>query len=275
MAKLQNQVALITGAGQGMGRATAELFAREGAKVVAVDINEAAAGATIAGLAGADHSAHACDVADSAAVTALFAAVAARYGRIDVLVNNAGVGSAPGDGFDLYQQRLAERGAQLARGETPTVFADHLPDLGDAGWQRVLDINLNGTFYCTREAVRLMIKAGARGSIVSIASTSALTGEGPPHYCASKAAMLGLTKCLARELGPRGIRINAICPGPTNTPMMQAISEEWAQAMVAGLPLGRMGEPEEVAKAVLFLASEDGSLFTGQTLGANAGMYML
>jgi 3-oxoacyl-[acyl-carrier protein] reductase len=155
------------------------------------------------------------------------------------------------------------------------VFADHITDMGDAGWQRVLDINLNGTFYCSREAVRLMIKAGVQGSIVNISSTSALSGEGSVHYCASKAAMLGLTKCLARELGARNIRVNAICPGPTNTPMMKEISDEWAQAMVRAIPLGRIGEPAEVAQAALFLAGADSSFFTGQTIAANGGMYMM
>jgi 3-oxoacyl-[acyl-carrier protein] reductase len=274
--KLANKIALVTGAGQGMGRAIAQAFAREGAAVVAVDISQSAADATLALInARGDCCAHACDVADSSAITALFGMVESRYGRIDVLVNNAGVGSAPGDGFDRYQERLAQRTEQMMRGETPTVFADHIPDMGDAGWQRVLNINLNGTFFCAREAVRLMIKAGVKGSIVSISSTSAMTGEGPLHYCASKAAILGFTKCLARELGPRGIRVNAICPGPTNTPMMKEISDEWAQAMVRAIPLGRMGEPEEVAQAVLFLASDDGSFCTGQTIAANGGMYMM
>lgn len=274
--KLKDKVALVTGAGQGMGRAIAQLFASEGASVVAVDVRLAAAEETLSAVGALERGmARVCDVADSQAVAALFREVDERYGRIDVLVNNAGVGSAPGDGFDKFQQRLAERTEQQMRGETPTVFADHIIDMGDAGWQRVLDINLNGAFYCCREAVRLMIKSGAVGSIVNIASTSVLTGEGSVHYCASKAALLGLTKCLARELGARGIRVNAVCPGPTNTPMMQSISDEWARAMVQAIPLGRIGEPEEVARAVLFLASDDASFFTGQTLAANGGMSMM
>lgn len=274
--KLADKVALVTGAGQGMGRAIAQLFAREGAAVIAVDIRQAAADETLALInARGDCLARACDVADSTAVAQLFEAIESRYGRIDVVVNNAGVGSAPGDGFDKYQARLAQRTEQQMRGETPTVFADHIIDMSDDGWQRVLDINLNGAFFCARAAVRLMIKAGVQGSIVNISSTSAMTGEGPLHYCTSKAAVLGFTKCLARELGARNIRVNAICPGPTNTPMMKEISDEWAQAMIRAIPLGRIGEPEEVAQAALFLAGGDSSFFTGQTIAANGGMFML
>ena len=129
-----------------------------------------------------------CDIADGTAVERLFAEVERRYGRLDVLVNNAGLGQVPGDGFEHYQQRLAERGAQLAAGQTPEVFTDMIVDLTDAGWRRLLAINLDGAFYCSRAAVRLMIASGSRGAIVNIASLSALSGEGPLAYCATKAA---------------------------------------------------------------------------------------
>ncbi|MDN0084517.1 SDR family NAD(P)-dependent oxidoreductase [Crenobacter sp. SG2305] len=273
--QLTDKVTLITGAGSGMGRATAELFAAQGATVIAVDLNESAAQGTLERIGGAAAGiARACDIADSRCVEQLFEEVARRWGRVDVLVNNAGVGQVPGDGLEKYQERLVWRQQQLAAGEE-AVHTDMVVDLTDAGWQRVIDINLNGAFFCSREAVRLMIRAGVAGSIVNIASVSALTGEGPLSYCASKAALLGLTKCLARDLGPRGIRVNAICPGPTRTPMMQTIPEEWARSLEQAIPLGRMSEPEEIAKAVLFLASDDGSCFTGQTLSASGGMYMI
>ncbi|MBT8766033.1 SDR family NAD(P)-dependent oxidoreductase [Metapseudomonas boanensis] len=274
--KLKGKVALVTGAGSGMGRATAELFAAEGASVVVVDIDEAAAQRTVAGLANReDCLAAACDIADGESVVRLFAEVEKRYGRLDVLVNNAGLGQVPGDGFDKYQQRLAKRSEQLAAGAEPDVFTDMIVDLTDAGWQRIVDINLNGTFYCSRAAVRLMIAGGSCGSIINIASLSAFSGEGPLAYCASKAAMIGLGKCLARDLGPRGIRVNTICPGPTRTPMMQSISKEWQQALERAIPLGRLLEPEEIARTCLFLASDDASAFTGQTLAAAGGMMML
>lgn len=274
--KLKNKVALVTGAGQGMGQATAELFAAAGAHVVAVDLNTAAVEQVVSGFDGpGDSIARGCDVSDSAAVAALFAEIESRYGRLDVLVNNAGVGSVPGDGLERYQQRLVERRQQQAQGEAPTVFTDMIIDLTDAGWQRVMEINLHAVFYCAREAVRLMIKAGTQGSIINISSTSAMTGDGPLSYCTTKAALLGLTKCLAKDLGPRGIRVNAVSPGATRTPMMAGIPDEWAQSIISGIPLGRMAEPVEVARTSLFLASDDASYITGQNLVANGGMYML
>ena len=274
--RLADKVTLVTGAGSGIGRATAELFAAEGARVVLADIDEAAARRVLDGLPNASEClAMGCDIADGAAVERLFAAVERRYGRLDVLVNNAGIGQVPGDGFEHYQQRLAERGAQLAAGQTPEVFTDMIVDLTDAGWHRLLAINLDGAFYCSRASVRLMIACASRGAIVNIASLSALSGEGPLAYCATKAALLGMTKCLARDLGPRGIRVNAVCPGPTRTPLMQSISLAWQQALERAIPLGHMLEPEEIARTCLFLASDDSSAFTGQTLSASGGMLML
>ena len=274
--RLQGKVALVTGAGLGMGRAMAEVFAREGAAVVAVDLTPGDVNETLNRIdARGDCCALTADVSDSAQVARVYAEVEARYGRLDVLVNNAGVGTAPNDGYDKFYQRLGELNAQLARGETPSVHLDHIVDMQDDGWQRVMDININGVFYNSREATRLMIKCGARGSIINIASTSGLNGTGAVHYCASKAAVLGFTKCLARELGGRGIRVNAICPGATNTRMMADLDPEYAKTITAAIPLLRMGEPVEVANTALFLASDESSYFTGQTLAANGGSHML
>ncbi|WP_396332751.1 SDR family NAD(P)-dependent oxidoreductase [Burkholderia anthina] len=271
-----DKVVLVTGAGSGMGRATALRFAARGAMVVAADLDGARAGETLQlARAAGTGLAHACDVADSDAVAALFDAIERRYGRLDVLVNNAGAGQVPGDGFERAQQRIAQRAQQLANGDTPTVFSDAIVDLTDAGWRRIVDINLNGTFFCSRAAVRLMIAAGVRGAIVNIASVSALSGEGPPAYCASKAAILGLTRCLARDLGPRGIRVNAICPGPTRTPMMQSIPDAWARELERAIPLGSMAEPDDIARSILYLASDDARQMTGQTLSVSGGMYMI
>lgn len=277
--RLQDKVAIVTGAGQGIGRAIAEALVAEGATVAVLDLQQATAAATVDAIA-ARHptgraQAWACDVSHSAAVTQVFGEVVDAFGGLDILVNNAGIGQAPGDGFDRYQERLAQRMTQLQKGETPTVFADHTIDMEDAGWQMVVNVNLNGSFYCCREALRIMTSRGTTGSIISISSTSAFTGEGGAHYCATKAAVLGLTRALAEEVGPRGIRVNAVVPGPTLTPAMASISAEWQQSMASRVPLQRLAQPEEIARAVVYLASDDASYVTGQALCANGGMYML
>lgn len=277
--RLQDKVAIVTGAGQGIGRAIAEALVAEGATVAVLDLQQATAAATVDAIA-AKHptgtaQAWACDVSHSAAVKQVFGEVVDAFGGLDILVNNAGIGQAPGDGFDRYQERLAQRMAQLQKGETPTVFADHTIDMEDAGWQMVVNVNLNGSFYCCREALRIMTSRGTTGSIISISSTSAFTGEGGAHYCATKAAVLGLTRALAEEVGPRGIRVNAVVPGPTLTPAMASISAEWQQSMASRVPLQRLAQPEEIARAAVYLASDDASYVTGQALCANGGMYML
>lgn len=274
--KLADKVALVTGAGSGIGRACALRLASEGANVVAVDLKPEAVDETLR-LFGqsTDCLALTCDVADSAAVAAVMAQLKSRFGRIDILVNNAGIGSVPGDGFANQLQRMAQRSEQIKRGETPTIHPDLIIDMEDEGFWGVLKVNLGGSFYFSREAVRLMIATDTRGSIVNIASTSALSGEGQLHYAASKAGILGMTKSMARELSTRGIRVNAICPGPTNTPILGRISNEWLEAMKQGTLIGRLCEPEEIAATAFFLASDEGSVFTGQVLAANGGSYLL
>ena len=240
--KLLNKVAFVTGAGQGMGRAIVRHFAEQGAKVVAADINLEAARQSIEGL-GDQALAVSCNVADSDSVATAMAAVHAHFGSLDVLVNNAGIGS-----IDAFAQ-------------TP-----------DEHWQRVIGVNLTGTFFCSREAVKLMLAAATPGVIINISSTAALTGEGPSHYCAAKAGVMGLTRSMARELAGNGIRVNTIVPGPTNTPMMADIPDDWMQSMLKAIPLGRMGETHEIARVAAFLASEDAAFITGQNLAVNGGM---
>ena len=269
-----NKLAVVTGAGQGMGRAIAQRLMREGARVVAVDVNEANARETIAQAGGGSAGmARVCNIADSAAVKQLFAAVDEKYGRLDALVNNAGIGSARGDGFAKLMARMSERGKQLARGETPTVYPDITIDMEDEGWHGVLNVNLHGTFYCTREAVRLMVKHGIKGAIVNLSSTSALSGEGAPHYAASKAALVGMVRSMARELGPRGIRINNVMPGAVETPILKGVSQEWKNQMIAAIPLGRIAEPDDIASVVAFLASDEAAMITGADIVANGGSY--
>lgn len=238
--KLKNKVALVTGAGQGMGRAIAQRYAAEGASVVALDLNLEAAQQTLQGLAG-EHLALALNVADSAAVNAAVDHAMARFGRVDVLVNNAGTG-----GVDAFTE------------------------ISDEAWARVIGVNLNGAFFCARAAVRAMRKTGG-GVVINLGSTAAVSGDGPAHYVTSKAAIMGLTRSMAKELAKSGIRVNTLVPGPTNTPMMQGIPQEWADAIVAGVPMGRMGEPEDIAKVAVFLASDDSGFVTGQNLAVNGG----
>ena len=240
--KLLNKVAFVTGAGQGMGRAIVRHFAEQGATVVAADINLEAARQTIEGL-GDKALAVSCNVADSDSVATAMAAVQERFGSLDVVVNNAGIGSI-----------------------------DAFADTPDEHWQRVIGVNLTGTFFCSREAVKLMLKATTPGVIINISSTAAVTGEGPSHYCAAKAGVMGLTRSMARELASNGIRVNTIVPGPTNTPMMADIPEDWMQSMLKAIPLGRMGETDEIARVAAFLASDDASFITGQNLAVNGGM---
>lgn len=271
--RFSNKVVVVTGAGQGMGRAIAQTFAKEGASVIAVDINLDAATETIASGGVGKSMARALNVGDSAAVKKLFAEIDETYGKVDVLVNNAGIGSSKNDGFDKLMSRLAERGAQMAKGEAPTVYPDLIIDMEDEGWHGVLNVNLHGAFYFTREAVRLMVKSSTKGAIVNISSTSAMSGEGGLHYVTSKAALHGMAKSLARELGPRGIRVNNVVPGPTNTPMMQSVGQDWINSMIAAIPLGRMAEPQDIANVVCFVASDEAAMITGQDIVANGGSY--
>lgn len=238
----EGKVVFVTGAAQGMGRAMVKHFAGLGASVVAADINADAVADAVLEL-GVRGMALACNVADPASVTAAFAAVGERFGGVDVVVNSAGIGSV-----DAFL-------------ETP-----------DDNWMRVIGVNLTGTFLCCREGARLMQKRGIKGVIVNVSSTAAMSGEGPSHYCASKAGVMGLTRSIARELAASGIRVNTIVPGPTNTPMMAGIPDEWMQSMIKAIPLGRMCEPEEIARVAAFLAGDDASFITGQNIAVNGGM---
>ena len=270
--ELSGKVAVVTGAGQGMGRATTRLLSQRGASVAALDLNEAGAAETIDGVSG-PALAFACDVSDSTAVSESFDKIEAEFGPISVLVNNAGIGRAPNDGSAEMYELMAKRNAELEAGGDPETHVDHIVHMQDEGWRGVLAVNLDGVFYCTRAAVRSMAKANISGSIISMTSTSAQSGEGPLHYVTSKSAIVGFTRGLARELGSRRIRVNAVAPGPTNTPIMDGIPEEWIKSMESAIPLGRMAEPEEIAQAVCWLASDASIMCTGSVLVANGGSY--
>ena len=273
--KLQDRVALITGAGSGIGRAVAQLFAAEGARVVVNDLNALTAKHTVESLGAraAGARAIAADVADSAQVRAMFAEIERELGTLDVLVNNAGIAGTSAAERDRLLAKSDARIMEMVSGQVTTHW-DITQDMTDESWVRMIGVHLNGTFFCTREALRLMSRQN-RGTIVNMSSVAGLMGlENVPHYSAAKAGILGFTRAVAREVGSRNIRVNAICPGFIDTPMTQQMSPLMRQAVTMHTPLGRWAEPEEIAKTALFLASDDSSFFTGQWLSPNGGLFI-
>lgn len=241
-------IALVTGAGSGIGAAIALRLAADGHAVAVNDLSLAAAEATVAQIAAAGGSAraYAADVSDEDGVGAMVAAVTADLGAPEILVNNAGFG---------HQAPFLEI--------TPAQF------------DRMFAVHVRGTYLCTRACLPAMLDRGA-GIIVNVASQlGQIGGVELVHYAGAKAAIIGMTKSLAREVSARGVRVNAVAPGPINTPLVEALSEDWKTAKRAELPLGRFGETAEVGGVVSFLCSPDAALFVGQTLGPNSGDVML
>ncbi len=247
MGRLDGRIAIVTGAGRGIGKAIAEELAREGADLALCGrqvepLNETAVAVQALGRRALVVS---TDVGNAEAVDAFVAQVAAHFGRIDILVNNAGV----------------TRDKLLIR-------------MTDEDWDEVMRINLKGAFLIARAVARPMMKQRA-GSIIQISSIIGLTGNaGQCNYAASKAGLIAMTKSLAKELASRGIRVNAVAPGFIISKMTEALSAEVRTQMLASIPAGRLGVPEDVAKSVAFLASDDASYVTGQVLGVNGGMFM-
>ena len=242
---LTDQVAIVTGAGRGLGRAIAEGLAAAGAKVACVDIDEGTLARAAAAIRDAGGTAEpvTCDVSDSGRVAEVVGEAVHRWGKLDILVNNAGI----------TRDNLIMR-------------------MKDDQWDAVLAINLKGTFLFTRAAAKPMMKA-RRGRIVNLASVSGLMGNpGQANYSASKAGVIGLTRTVARELAPRNITVNAVAPGFIATEMSAKLGEETLAEVRKQIPLGRLGEPQDVADAVLFLASEAAAFVTGQVLTVDGGL---
>jgi 3-oxoacyl-[acyl-carrier protein] reductase len=273
--RLKDKVALVTGAGSGIGRAIATLFAREGARVIANDLNDKAARETVEALGAAGSGARAirADVADSAQVKAMFAEVEREFGSLDVLVNNAGIAGTSAADRDKLRERADTRIMETLSGQGIKTHLDVTQEMTDEAWHRMIAVHLNGTFFCTREALRLMSRRD-QGAIINMSSVAAWGIEAVPHYSAAKAGILGFTRAVAREVGSRKIRVNAICPGYIDTPMTQSMSDLMRKAVVARTPLGRYADPDEVAQTALFLASDDSSFFTGQWLSPNGGLFI-
>jgi 3-oxoacyl-[acyl-carrier protein] reductase len=273
--KLKDRVALVTGGGSGLGRAIALRFAEEGAHVVVNELRLEAALQTVSELKGpAGGRALEADVADSAQVTAMFAAIERELGTLDILVNNAGIAFGPGDDRKAIGQKSEAVIMEMVSGRGVQTHLDITQNLSDESWRRMLAVHLDGTFFCTREALRLMSRRN-RGAIINLSSVAALAGlEVVPHYSAAKGGILAFTRAVAKDVASRGIRVNAICPGYIDTPMTEPMSPLIRAAVIARTPLGRTGDPREVAATALFLASDDSSFFTGQWLSPNGGLFI-
>ncbi len=247
--RFQDKVVLVTGGAAGIGKATAALFAAEGAKVVICDVNVEQGLATSQEF-GLDF--YQVNVADRQDVQAWIDAVYERYGRIDVLVNNAGVLR---DGM-LVKMKDGELVKQLS----------------EKDWDLVISVNLKGVFNCTQAVAPIMIRQGS-GVILNASSIVGLDGNfGQTNYVASKAGVIGMTKVWARELGRHGIRVNAVAPGFTLTEMVRQMPEKILAQMQAHVPLGRLGEPEDIARAYAFLASDDAAYISGVVLRVDGGI---
>ena len=244
---LVNEVALVTGASRGIGMATALALGAKGATVVGTATSESGAAAISAYLkdAGINGKGVALDVTSQDNIDAVLKAVGEEYGAPTILVNNAGI----------------TRDNLLMR-------------MKDDEWDAILETNLKSVFRMSKACLRAMTKA-RKGRIISIASVVALMGNaGQTNYAAAKAGMIGFTKSLAREVGTRGITVNAVAPGFIDTDMTKALADEHKQLLLNQIPLGRLGQPEEIAAAVAFLASPEAGYITGETISVNGGMYM-
>lgn len=246
--RLKDKVAIITGSAQGIGYTTAELFIAEGAKVVVVDVNAELTAKSAAALAGGDESKTlgvSCDVTKLDQCEAVVKAAMEKFGKIDILVNNAGITK------DNLLMRMSE-----------------------ADWDVVMDVNLKGAFNFIKASIRPMMKAHY-GRIINIASVIGQEGNaGQANYSASKGGLISMTKSVAREFASRSITANAVAPGFIKTRMTEVIPEEMKAKLIEKILLGRMGEPADVARAVLFLSSDEASYITGHVLNVNGGGYM-
>lgn len=241
--KLTNKVALITGGAQGIGKETAKKFLQEGARVVICDYDERAGHATLEEFASDQVDFFKVDVTNSAQIENVVQATVDKHNRIDILINNAGITL---DGF--------------------------LTKMNESDWEKVISVNLSGVFKCTKAVAPVMLQQGS-GVILNASSVVALYGNiGQTNYAATKAGVIGLTKSWAKEFGPKGIRVNAVAPGFIETGMTAAVPQKVLDFMKDKTPLKRLGKPEDIAAAYLFLASDDANYINGTILSVDGGL---
>ncbi|MGD2139405.1 MAG: beta-ketoacyl-ACP reductase [Burkholderiales bacterium] len=242
--RLQGKVSIITGSGRGIGRATALKFAAEGARVVVCDLNEASVDAVVTEIksGGGEANGYVVDVTDRASIDAMVAAVKASWGRIDTLVNNAGI-----------------------------VLDARMVNMTDDQFDKVIEVNLKGTYNCAKSVIDTMLMQQS-GVILNASSIVGLYGNfGQTNYAASKFGVIGMAKTWAREFGRKGIRANAVCPGMIETEIIKGIPDKVLKTMTDRVPMGRLGKPEEIANTYAFLASDEASFINGVVIEVSGG----
>ncbi len=271
MNRLSGKLALITGAAAGIGAAIAKRFHEEGAEVLVNDLHQDAADAVAREVGGRGYAA---DVSDSGAVARMFGQVEHDYGRLDILVNNAGIGV---DNDPELEKRMNEipvkQVTEFGAGEPISTHWDMTVQMSDDHWRRMLGIHLDGTFFCSREALKIM-NPQMNGTIINMGSVMGTAGgAGASHYCAAKAGILGFTRSLAREVATRNIRVNALAPGFIDTEMTQPLQAS-RRLIEAAHVMGRFGDVDDIAWAAVYLASDEAKFVTGQVLSPNGGFHM-
>lgn len=244
--EFEGKVVLVTGSAQGIGRAAIQAFSREGAMVVLNDLNEEALDQAVADetAAGTECLGIRADTSKKSEVDRMFSRIIEITGKLDVLVNNAGITR------DAFLHKMTEE-----------------------QWRQVIDVNLTGVFFCLQAAANLMRKAGG-GSIINISSDARFGNPGQANYSAAKEGIVGLTRTAAKELAARKVRVNAVSPGPIDTPMLQAVPEKALQGFLKAIPMGRAGSVDELSQVIVFLASWRASYITGQVIHCDGGWIM-